>query len=270
MSAPVFILWFFFLPETLGDTILLQRARRLRKRYPHLRIQSSSEMKRRGLKPRTIVIDAIIKPFEIMILDPAVLFTNIYTALIYGTYYSFFESFPLVYGPLYGFNMGVEGVAFLVIVVGVAITMPMYFALMHFIVIPDIKKNGMKSQEEVLKPALIATFGPPIALFMFGSFLAQLFYICKGHAADVTIGWTANVHVNYIASIIAIGIYAGTVSGLSLHSLRSGSNETHETVLRGSPRHLHLPPDVVPSVRSISVRWERLLALRTCIRGDSL
>jgi MFS transporter, DHA1 family, multidrug resistance protein len=42
------------------------------------------------MKPTAIVIDAIIKPMEITIKDPAIAFVNVYTAIIYGIYYSFF------------------------------------------------------------------------------------------------------------------------------------------------------------------------------------
>ncbi|KAG0648233.1 MFS general substrate transporter [Hyphodiscus hymeniophilus] len=191
IAAPVFVLWLFFLPETSPDTILLYRARRLRRIYSNPNIQSSSEIKQRHLTARAIVFEAVIKPFEIMFLDPAVLFTNVYTALVYGIYYSFFEAFSLVYGQIYSFNLGVTGLAFLVVIVGVLITGSMFFALLRWVVIPGMKKNGPGKQEEVLIPALLASFGAPIGLFLFG--------------------WTANSHVNYMASIVGIGIYAGTV-----------------------------------------------------------
>ncbi|KAK5020134.1 hypothetical protein LTR16_001358, partial [Cryomyces antarcticus] len=110
MSAPVFILWFFCLPETSASNILLRRAARLRSRLEVKNIRSQSEIDREGLTAGAIFLDAIIKPCEIMIKDPAVLFTNVYTALTYGIYYSFFEAFPLVYGPLYGFNLGETGI----------------------------------------------------------------------------------------------------------------------------------------------------------------
>jgi MFS transporter, DHA1 family, multidrug resistance protein len=110
-----------------------------------------------------------------MFLDPAVLFTNVYTALVYGIYYSFFEAFPLVYGPLYGFNMGVTGVTFLTVIVGVLITGSMFFALLYWVVVPEMKKNGPGKQEDVLMPALIASFGAPIGMFLFGIVLFLTF-----------------------------------------------------------------------------------------------
>lgn len=69
-----------------------------------------------------------------MLKDPAVAFTNVYTSLTYGIYCelpgpnpcitrrltdrhedSFFEVFPLVYPPIYGFNLGETGLTFIVI-----------------------------------------------------------------------------------------------------------------------------------------------------------
>lgn len=111
---------------------------------------------------------------------------SVYTALIYGTYYSFFEVwhcyplhgtiqltlwkvFALVYPPLYGFNIGETGLVFTCIVVGCLIAMVIYFSYLHYILIPDILKNGLQVQEWRLRPALIACFGPTIGLFIFGN-----------------------------------------------------------------------------------------------------
>lgn len=58
---------------------------------------SQSEIDQKHMKPSAILIDAIVKPMEITIKDPAIAFVNTYTAIIYGIYYSFFEVFPLVY-----------------------------------------------------------------------------------------------------------------------------------------------------------------------------
>jgi DHA1 family multidrug resistance protein-like MFS transporter len=49
---------------------------------------SQSEIDQRHMKVSAIAIDALIKPMEITLKDPAVLFVQIYTAIIYGIYYS--------------------------------------------------------------------------------------------------------------------------------------------------------------------------------------
>jgi MFS transporter, DHA1 family, multidrug resistance protein len=76
MSGPIFILWFFCLPETSSSNILLRRAARLRKINGVEHIRSQTEIDRRGITFSQILIDAIVKPIEITIKDPAVLFVK--------------------------------------------------------------------------------------------------------------------------------------------------------------------------------------------------
>ncbi|KAF2000257.1 multidrug transporter [Amniculicola lignicola CBS 123094] len=191
MSAPVFLLFLFFLPETQPSTILLYRASRLRKVSGNEKIRSQTEIDRKGITLTHIVVDAIIKPLEIMIKDPAVMFVNLYTALTYGIYYSFFEVFPLVYPVMYGFNVGQTGIVFTCIIVGCIIAMGIYFVYLYYSVIPDIMKNGLRSQEFRLRPALIACVGPVAGLFIFG--------------------WTARESIHWIVSVIGITLYATSV-----------------------------------------------------------
>lgn len=79
---------FFLLPETSTPTLLLQRARRLRKLTGNEKLMSQSEINQRSLTVSAVVVDAIIKPLEITIKDPAVLFVQVYSAIVYGIYYS--------------------------------------------------------------------------------------------------------------------------------------------------------------------------------------
>lgn len=88
VSAPVLIAMFLFLPETSGPNILLRRAQRLRKLTGDKRFVSQSELDQRYMTVSAVTIDALIKPMEITIKDPAVLFVQIYSAIVYGIYYS--------------------------------------------------------------------------------------------------------------------------------------------------------------------------------------
>lgn len=210
LAGPVFVLWFLCLPETSASNILLRRSKRLRKLSQNSNINSQSQIDRRGLKASAIAFDALIKPFEIMFKDPAVLFTNVYTALVYGIYYSFFEVFPLVYGPLYGFNIGETGVVFTCIVVGCVLAMGIYFYYLQYMLIPDIFKNGLRAQESRLRPALIFVWGPLIGLLIFGKFhLTELDIPFDNQ--KVLSGWSANKNVHWIVSVIGITVYALTV-----------------------------------------------------------
>ncbi|KAJ5704246.1 hypothetical protein N7493_011384 [Penicillium malachiteum] len=190
-SAPVFILMLLFLPETSTPTILLRRAQRLRKIYNEKRFMSQSELDQQHMKMQAIAVDALIKPMEITIKDPAVLFVQIYTAIIYGIYYSFFEVFPLVYPVDYNMNTGQTGLVFLCILVSCIIGIAVYSAYIYFWMNPRIDKYGWPVQESRLLPALPSSFGPTIGLFLFA--------------------WTARASIHWIAPTIGITIYGATV-----------------------------------------------------------
>ena len=181
------ILLLLFLPETSSPTILHQRAARLRKLTGSSRFKSQSEIDQSQMTPHAIMVDALIKPGEIFVLDPAIAFTNIYTSLIYSFYYSFFEVFPQVFPPLYGFNLGKLGLSYTCIIVACIIGAGSYVVYLYFFLNPSLK--GIEPvQEQRLKPALFAVFGPPIGLFLFG--------------------WTARTDIHWIVCVIGIVIFS--------------------------------------------------------------
>lgn len=159
---------FISLPETSAANILLRRARRLRKLTGRKDFKSQSEIDQADMTARDIAFGALIKPWQINILDPAVAFTTIYTALVYGIFYSYFESFPLVFPVMYSFNLGESNLPFLSVVVSLLICVPLYCWYYLYIVEPRVKLNGFGPPEERLIPGLIATFFVPAGLFIFG------------------------------------------------------------------------------------------------------
>ncbi|KAK9481760.1 major facilitator superfamily domain-containing protein [Lipomyces starkeyi] len=190
MSGPVFLLFFICLPETSASHILLRRAQRLRKLTGNQNLKSQSEIDQANMKVSTIAFEALIKPWEISILDPAVAFTHIYSSIVYGIYYSYFEVFPLVYINIYGMNLGEMGLVFLVVLIACIIASVTFAVYLWLYLEPDIMKRGLRAQEHRLVPALIAVFGPPIGLFLFG--------------------WTSRESIHWIVPTIGILIYAGS------------------------------------------------------------
>jgi DHA1 family multidrug resistance protein-like MFS transporter len=187
LAGPIFLAMFFFLPETNPSTILYQRAQRLRSRENNSRVMSQSEIDQANMSVTGLILENLYRPFQMIALDPAVAFTALYTALIYGIYYSFFEAFPLVYIDMYGFTLGKMGLTFLAISVGVIIAIAMYWAYLYFSVIPWVKANGFASPERRLLPALLFTWLCPIGLFIFG--------------------WTANPDIHWIVPTIGIMLF---------------------------------------------------------------
>ncbi|KAL8923684.1 MAG: hypothetical protein Q9208_004436 [Pyrenodesmia sp. 3 TL-2023] len=190
LSGPILVLMLLCTPETSTPNILIRRAARLRKLTGDKRLLAQSEISQQNLRPSAIFLDAIIKPLEITIKDPAIAFVNIYSSIVYGIYYSFFEVFPLVYGPMYGFNIGQTGVVFLCVLVACIIGIATYTLYLYYYLVPDILAHGLRAQEHRLVPALACVFGPVIGLFLFA--------------------WTANPDIHWIASVVGITIYAAT------------------------------------------------------------
>ena len=187
MAGPLLVALVLFLPETSSANVLLRRAKRLRKLTGNPRLQAQSEIDQRNMTASGILVDALIKPIEITLKDPAIFFVNIYTALFYGIYYTFFEVFPLIFPPIYGFNLGEIGLAFLSCQVGATIGLLSYFAYLHWYMIPDNIKNGLREQEHRLVPAILGSFLIPIGLFIFA--------------------WTSRPTIHWIVPIIGVVIF---------------------------------------------------------------
>lgn len=168
LSSPLFLVLFFLLPETSSDNILLRRAARLRMLTGNLNFRSHSEIKQTHMSAKEIALNALVKPWEINILDPAILFSSVYVALCYAIFYSFFEAFPLVFPVMHGFNLGETGLAFIAIPVGLAIAIPIQLLHFGYVVEPTLMKHGAPAPEFWLKPALVVNIFAPIGLFIFG------------------------------------------------------------------------------------------------------
>ncbi len=60
LSGPIFLVMFFSLPETSPETILLQRARRLRKLLNKSNLKSQSEIDQEHMTAKERAFDALI------------------------------------------------------------------------------------------------------------------------------------------------------------------------------------------------------------------
>ena len=80
MTGPVLVLFIIAYPETSTPNILKRRAQRLRKLTGRTDIKSQSEVDQGNLQLSSVFLDAIIKPIEIMVKDPAIAYTNTYVS----------------------------------------------------------------------------------------------------------------------------------------------------------------------------------------------
>jgi DHA1 family multidrug resistance protein-like MFS transporter len=186
LAAPTIILM-LTLPETHEPTTRALQASR------EARTLTKTDEERSGDQNSTTRLitkalrDAIVRPVQITILDPAVTVANLYTAFMYGTYYTFFDAIPRVYPELYGFSTGQLGLVFLCIFAACVIGGITYSLYIHRTSTVGGQRH-LPSHEFCLRPALFASILPPIGLFLFG--------------------WTSDGNIHWIVSVLGITIYA--------------------------------------------------------------
>lgn len=133
------------------------------------------------------VRESVVRPVQITLLDPAVTVANLYTAYMYGTYYTFFDAIPRVYPTHYNFTTGQLGLAFLCIFAACSVGGVVY-SVYIYMTSSAIQENKPVKHEHCLRPALVASLLPPIGLFIFG--------------------WTSDGDIHWIVSLLGITIYA--------------------------------------------------------------
>jgi DHA1 family multidrug resistance protein-like MFS transporter len=76
---------------------------------------------------KDIVMMSLVRPISMTFTEPIVLAIDLYVGLIYAVLYSYFESFPIVYGPGgYGWSLGVSTLPFAALLVGAFISYAVY------------------------------------------------------------------------------------------------------------------------------------------------
>jgi DHA1 family multidrug resistance protein-like MFS transporter len=168
LAGPVLTAMMVSLPETSASTILLRRAKRLRKTTGNQNMLSQSEIDEKHLSIKTIAFMALVKPWEINALDPAILFTTFFTGLVYGLLYTYFEVFPIVYTEIYHFKGGGLALTYLANLVGVALCLPIYLAYYRFVVERKTERGGDTPPEHFLVAGVWSCWILPAGLLLFG------------------------------------------------------------------------------------------------------
>lgn len=167
LSGFCLIFLFFCLPETSTSNILFRRTRRLRnlvdkEKYPVLKC--APEIEGENISGKEIAIMILVRPFTMSLFEPILLALNLYIALLYALLYIWFESFPIVFIGIYGFNESELGLAFIGVLVGAFIVVPGLWWYLHKYTEPQFR-NGELKPELRLPPACFGGFCIPICLF---------------------------------------------------------------------------------------------------------
>jgi DHA1 family multidrug resistance protein-like MFS transporter len=188
LSGFCLILIAFTLPETSATTILYKRAHRLRRATGDTRLHSSAEIEAENMQVKDIVVASLWRPFQLCFQEPILLATNIYLGLIYALLYTWFEAFPVVFGGVYHFDAGRNGLAFIGILIGAGIIMIPYCVWLYYVQEQQFDSDGNIAPEKRLPPAIVGSFCIPICMFWFG--------------------WTSKASIHWIVPIIGSSFFS--------------------------------------------------------------
>lgn len=166
LSGVCWILLTFTVPETYTPAILKHRAARLREETGDLSFTTEIELDTRPFSERLWIF--LIRPLQLLFLEPIVLFIAIYMSILYGLLYMFFIAYPIVYQGGKGWGPGPTGLMFIPIAIGVvcsAFCAP--FVNKHYLSLCTKAPGGTPAAEARLIPMMFSCWLIPIGLFIF-------------------------------------------------------------------------------------------------------
>ncbi|RSL98365.1 hypothetical protein CEP52_010349 [Fusarium oligoseptatum] len=109
----------FFAPETYHPILLRAKARKLRKETGNDAHRAPMENTTKSI--RTTLKLSLLRPFQLLFLEPMCLCLDLYSAILLGILYLFFGAFPLVFRTNHDMNLWQAGLTWLGIMVGLLI-----------------------------------------------------------------------------------------------------------------------------------------------------
>ncbi|KAI1145438.1 MFS general substrate transporter [Nemania diffusa] len=185
----VFLVGSVGVPETYTPYLLRTRAAKL----SHLtgKVYRSKMDVFNEAKPKTMTEQfktAFLRPWVLLFWEPIVLLTSIYIAIVYGTLYLLFAAFPVIFTELRGWNLGMTGLSFAGIAVGMVVAVFYYILVEQRRYIRVVEANGGVAPPEArLPPAIIGSVLLPVGLFLFA--------------------WTNGPEMHWIVPIVGTGFF---------------------------------------------------------------
>lgn len=144
-----------------------------------------------GIKLLLTVV--ITRPTYMLITEPVVTFTALYSSLLYAILYGFFAAIPYIFQTVYGFSIQASGLVWLGQVIGCLIATTLFVTVDYFTVRRKYfaaKNLGQQYQflpEQRLASAMVGSIFPPIGLFW--------------------LGWSARADIHWIMPVIGSTIF---------------------------------------------------------------
>lgn len=109
----------FLQDETYGPVVLVAKASELRRLTRNWGIHAKQEEVEVDLKE--LAVKNLTRPLRILFTEPIVLVITIYMSFIYGLLYLNLTAYEIVFGQIYGWSLGVSGIPYMALIIGVLI-----------------------------------------------------------------------------------------------------------------------------------------------------
>ncbi|KAL3465833.1 major facilitator superfamily domain-containing protein [Aspergillus heterothallicus] len=152
-------------------------------------------MRRREKRPFAESRKLLLRPFQLLLLEPMCLCLDLYSAILLGILYLFFSTFPLIFQQTYGMNVWQAGLTFLGIIVGMCVaaaSTPAWSRLRRYMLAPEAGNRRPESKpEHCLPPAILGGVLIPAGLFWFA--------------------WGIWPSVHWVVPIIGLGLFGSGI-----------------------------------------------------------
>jgi multidrug resistance protein len=171
----------FTVPETSAPTLLTRRAQKMRKETGESKYVTESELDPRPFGERLRIF--LIRPLQLLFLEPIVFCITLYMSVLYGLLYMFFIAYPIgksafswpslkltetVYQGGKGWSASSTGLMFIPLALGVVLSAALSpLVNKHYLTLVARAPNNKPPAEARLIPMMFSCWFIPIGLFIF-------------------------------------------------------------------------------------------------------
>ena len=198
MTAVMFVILLFAIPETYPPVLLERKAKKLRKETGNNDPRAPSELS--GRTPGQLLLLNVIRPTKMLVKSPIVFLLSLFIAVIYGYLYIMFSTITIVFEGQYGIGVGNVGLTFLGLGLGQIIGLAFFASTSDKKLKKRAAANGGVMTPEMRLPFLLHT-----------SFFAPAGLLLYGWSAEYKIQWivpilgTCLISIGMICAFMPIG-----------------------------------------------------------------
>ncbi|OJD32188.1 mfs multidrug transporter [Diplodia corticola] len=166
LGGAVAVLCVTALPETHAPTLLRRKAARVRKETGNVLARSVYDGQAMG--PKAVVQIYLVRSFRMLLTEPILVLITLYQAFVYGILYLVFVSYPIAFREVRHWGLGVSGLAYLGMSVGVLIGAAVVVTYTRTVFFRQVQRaHGVVVPENRLPIMFAGGCLLPVGLFIF-------------------------------------------------------------------------------------------------------